>query len=159
MAFSTAAPLRPLRPPNPSLSASLLPLFLATSLPHTVWLLVAATLAHTIPGTNAYSWNFASRPRQCGNFTINLTGNDGTPPFRALVIPFGASPLPNNIEARRITEQVFVTGSERTGSFQLKYPANSQFVAVVSTTYGPWLLLFGSLLVVVVVDFFGFCFL
>jgi len=104
-------------------------------LPHGIWLVLAAaiTTLGAIPGVDAYSWNFHSPPQQCGNLTIDITGSDGTPPFHMLIIPFGATPLPNNIEARKITEQVFPA---RSGSFQLNYPANSQFVAVVSDAKG-----------------------
>ncbi|KXN83142.1 hypothetical protein AN958_01813 [Leucoagaricus sp. SymC.cos] len=122
MSSSSVGSLHPLRPPN-----------LAASLPHAIWLAVTATLAaHVIPGASAYSWNFRSNPQQCQNATVELTGNGGQSPYRMLIIPFGASPLPNNVEARRISEQTFATGNERSGSVQINYPANSQFVAVVS---------------------------
>lgn len=132
MAFTTssAASLHPPHPPNSSLSSR--SLLHVVSLPHAIWLVIAATLAGTLEGANAYSWNFRSNPQQCQNATIVLSGNGGTPPFSVLMIPFGASPLPNNIEARRITEQVFVRGNQRSGDVQVNYPANSQFVAVVS---------------------------
>ncbi|KAJ3575866.1 hypothetical protein NP233_g809 [Leucocoprinus birnbaumii] len=125
MASRFADSLRPLRPPNAPFST--------ISLPHALWLVIAATFAaRAIPGANAYSWNLRSNPQQCQNMTIDLTGTGGQPPFRILIIPFGASPLPNNIEARKIQETVFATGNQRNGSVMLNYPANSQFVAVVS---------------------------
>lgn len=123
MASASAASLRPLRHPNSYA-------FATTSLPHAIWLVIAATL--TIPGANAYSWNFRSKPQQCQDMDIELTGDGGQPPFRILVVPYGASPLPNNTEARTISEQVFARGSDTSGSVQMKFPANSQFVAVVS---------------------------
>lgn len=127
MAFTSPAGLRPLRPPNSSALA-------AASLPHAIWLVIAATLAaHSVPGANAYSWNFLSNPQQCENTTIQLSGDGGQPPYRILILPFGATPLPNSIEARTIQEEVFISGSERSGSIKLNYPANSQFVAVVSS--------------------------
>lgn len=52
-----------------------------------------------------------------------------------LIIPFGPSPLPNNVEARTILDMPF-EGNSNTISFQLKYPANSQLVAVVSDSTG-----------------------
>ncbi|KAH9855319.1 hypothetical protein C2E23DRAFT_857987 [Lenzites betulinus] len=76
----------------------------------------------------AYSFNFKSAPRQCENLELEITGA-GSPPYSALIIPFGASPLPNQIEARRITPVAF-NGSDTSASFQLKFPENSQFVAV-----------------------------
>ncbi len=123
MAPSTAASLRILRLPSSSLHT--LSLY-----PYGVLLvLTAAITLGTIPGVDAYSWNFRSPAQQCSNLTIDITGDDGTPPFRLLVVPFGPTPLANGTEARKIAEQVF---TDKSGSFQLKYPANSQFVAVVS---------------------------
>ncbi|TFY79395.1 hypothetical protein EWM64_g4616 [Hericium alpestre] len=48
-----------------------------------------------------------------------------------MLIPSGPSPLPNNIEARSIETIPFPDGST-TLNFKLNYPANSQFVAVIS---------------------------
>ncbi|KAI0819402.1 hypothetical protein BC628DRAFT_1342240 [Trametes gibbosa] len=76
----------------------------------------------------AYSFNFKSTPRQCQSLDIEVTGG-GSPPYSALIIPFGPSPLANSIEARRITQVAF-NGTNTTASFQLKFPENSQFVAV-----------------------------
>lgn len=83
----------------------------------------------------AYSWNFKANPQQCSNLTISISGSDGKPPYRVLIIPFGPSPLPNNVEARTILDMPF-EGNSNTISFQLKYPANSQLVAVVSDSTG-----------------------
>lgn len=80
----------------------------------------------------AYSWSFRSAPQQCSNLTIDITGS-GTPPYRLLVIPSGSSPFSNNTEVRRIVDQQF---SETQFSFQLKFPANSQLVAIVSDSSG-----------------------
>ncbi|KZT23656.1 hypothetical protein NEOLEDRAFT_1069029 [Neolentinus lepideus HHB14362 ss-1] len=80
----------------------------------------------------AYSFDITSTPRQCQTFGVSISGS-GSPPYSLLVIPYGASPLPNNIEARRIVQQNF-TGSST--SFQLKYPTNSHFVAVMSDSSG-----------------------
>ncbi|KAI8969409.1 hypothetical protein BD414DRAFT_279700 [Trametes punicea] len=82
----------------------------------------------------AYSFNFTSTPRQCQNLSIEIDGT-GSPPYSALIIPFGPSPLPNSIEARRITNVPF-SGNSTSVSFQLKFPENSQFVAVVSDSTG-----------------------
>ena len=125
MASPSAEILQQLRPPNF--------FFVATSLPHTVWMAIAATLAAAVPGANAYTWNLRNNPQQCQNMTIDLIGSGGQPPFRILIIPFGASPLPNNTEARRIQEVIFATGDARSGNVMLNYPENSQFVAVVSS--------------------------
>ncbi|PCH35288.1 hypothetical protein WOLCODRAFT_27769 [Wolfiporia cocos MD-104 SS10] len=81
---------------------------------------------------SAYTFNFTSTPQQCQNLSLDIVGA-GKPPYSVLVIPFGASPLPGNKEVRRIF-QVNFTGTST--SFQLKYPTDSQFVAVVSDSTG-----------------------
>lgn len=79
---------------------------------------------------SAYSWQFTSTPKQCQNLTLSLTGS-GQAPYSILVIPFGPSPLPNNTEVRRIFSTQF-NGTSAT--IPLHYPADSQFVAVVSVS-------------------------
>lgn len=92
--------------------------------------LLASTGAWLVTRTTAFSFNFQSEPTQCANLSIAITGDDGVPPYSVLIIPFGTTPLANNIEARRILYHSF--GSSATSaSFQLNYPADSQFVAVV----------------------------
>lgn len=81
---------------------------------------------------SAYSFNFTSTPQQCSNLSLALVGS-GQAPYNVLIIPFGSSPLENNTEVRKIFE---VTFSGSSTSFQLPYPANSQFVAVVSDATG-----------------------
>ncbi|KAJ3555239.1 hypothetical protein NM688_g2686 [Phlebia brevispora] len=83
---------------------------------------------------SAFSFNFTSTPRQCQTLNISISGS-GQPPYSVLIIPFGASPLPNNTEVRKIFQQNF-TGNATSQSFQLNYPANSQFVAVVGDQNG-----------------------
>ncbi|KAJ7754444.1 hypothetical protein B0H16DRAFT_1458948 [Mycena metata] len=79
----------------------------------------------------AYTWSFGAQPTQCGNVSISVSG--GSPPYEVLVVPYGSSPLPNNIEARKIQA---VQSSSANISFKLNFPANSQFVAVVSDSTG-----------------------
>ncbi|KAJ6595774.1 hypothetical protein DFH09DRAFT_1024628 [Mycena vulgaris] len=96
--------------------------------------LYAAVLALSAPLlSSAYTWSFTSQPTQCGNVAISVSG--GSPPYQVLIVPFGGSPLPNNIEARKIQDQPF-SGTSSNVSFKLNYPANSQFVAVVSDSTG-----------------------
>ncbi|KAF7318976.1 hypothetical protein HMN09_00233600 [Mycena chlorophos] len=98
-------------------------------------LAVAATLAAVaFPSFAAasYSWSFAKQPSQCGNVTINISG--GSPPYSVLIVPYGISPLPNNIEARKI--QSIENQSSSSITFKLNFPANSQLVAVVSDSTG-----------------------
>ncbi|KAI1788637.1 hypothetical protein LXA43DRAFT_629738 [Ganoderma leucocontextum] len=82
----------------------------------------------------AYSFNIVSTPRQCENLTVQITGEGGQAPYSLLIIPFGPSPLPNAVEARRITNVPFNTSTSV--DFQLRFPENSQFVAVVSDSTG-----------------------
>ncbi|KAG6336390.1 hypothetical protein ID866_2710 [Astraeus odoratus] len=83
---------------------------------------------------SAFSFTFTSQPQQCANLSFTITGS-GTPPYSVLIIPYGPSPLANNVEARTIVYQEFPDNSTSV-SFQLKYPTNSQFVAVVSDSTG-----------------------
>lgn len=91
----------------------------------------------------AYTWAFQSAPQQCSNLTIQISGSDGNPPYRALIIPFGPTPFANGTEVRKILDVPFNSNSNSV-SFQLDYPANSQLVAVVckillsSSTFKPF---------------------
>jgi hypothetical protein len=79
---------------------------------------------------NAYTWKFTSPPRQCENVTLSIEGSGGQPPYSLLVIPYGSTPLPNKTEVRKILNIPF-SGTSTTLSFNLNYPENSSFVAVV----------------------------
>lgn len=94
--------------------------------------LLAVILAPSL--VSAFSFNFQSSVQQCQNLSLSITGSGGQPPYRVLILPFGPSPLTNNVEARSIVDQSF-GGSATSVSFQLKYPFDSQFVAVVSRTF------------------------
>jgi hypothetical protein len=83
-----------------------------------------------LPPSHAFSWSFVHAPQQCGNLSIVVNGTDGIPPYRVLIIPFGPTPLANAVEARRIMDVAF-PGTANKVEFMLKYPENSQFVAVV----------------------------
>lgn len=79
---------------------------------------------------SGYSFTFTSQPTQCANLSLQISGS-GEPPYSVLIIPYGPTPLPNSVEVRTIVSQQF-PGDGASISFQLKYPATSQFVAVVS---------------------------
>ena len=79
---------------------------------------------------NAYTWQFSSPPLQCNNVTLSILDSGGQPPYSLLIVPTGPSPLPNNIEVRSIQNIPF-PGTSATLSFNLNYPENSSFVAVV----------------------------
>ena len=79
---------------------------------------------------NAYTWQFTSQPRQCQNVSITVEGS-GQPPYSLLLIPYGPTPLANNVEVRKIRNIPF-SGNSNNLSFMLNYPESSSFVAVVS---------------------------
>ena len=78
---------------------------------------------------NAYTWQFTSPPLQCKNVTVSVQGSGGQPPYSLLIIPTGASPLPNT-DVRSVQNIPF-PGTNTTLSFNLNYPQTSTFVAVV----------------------------
>jgi len=77
----------------------------------------------------AYTFRFTSVPTQCQEVSLTIDGQ-GTPPYQVLIIPVGPSTAPNNVEVRRVIDQTFPNNGT-TVSFPLRFPANSQFVAVV----------------------------
>jgi hypothetical protein len=95
----------------------------------TLSLLLACALSLTTALAAAgYSWDFAAVPAQCGALVLNITGDGGAPPFRALVIPYGSSPFAQ-VEVRQLFEVTFNDG--KLLSVPLNYPAGSQFVVTV----------------------------
>ncbi|KAG2128713.1 hypothetical protein DEU56DRAFT_957191, partial [Suillus clintonianus] len=89
---------------------------------------------YIFPLVSSYTWSFTTTPQQCATLSLQISGS-GSPPYSVLIIPYGPTPLPNNVEARTIVYQQF-SGDSTTTSFQLKYPTTSQFVAVVSDSTG-----------------------
>jgi len=81
-----------------------------------------------------FSFTINNTPEQCQNLSISITGS-GQSPYRASFIPFGPSPLSNNVEVRKILDLPF-NGNSTSLSFQLPYPENSLFVVVVSDSSG-----------------------
>ena len=77
----------------------------------------------------AYSFKFTSIPTQCQELSLAIDGQ-GSPPYQILIIPVGPSTAPDNVEVRRVIDQTFPNNGT-TVSFPLRFPANSQFVAVV----------------------------
>ncbi|KAG9313506.1 hypothetical protein JVU11DRAFT_5832 [Chiua virens] len=94
----------------------------------TISLILSASLV------SAYSFTFTTQPQQCANLSLEISGS-GQPPYSVLLIPYGPTPLPNNVEVRTIVSEQF-PGDSTSLSFQLNYPTNSQFVAVVSDNSG-----------------------
>jgi hypothetical protein len=79
---------------------------------------------------SGFSFSINNTPQQCQNLSISITGS-GQPPYNAVILPFGPTPLSNNTEVRKILHLPF-SGDSTSLSFQLTYPENSQFVVVVS---------------------------
>jgi len=97
--------------------------------------MAAMTVLLSLPSLSAaYTWTFQNTPQQCKDLTLSVSGSDGKPPYRALILPAGPSPLANNVEARNIMDVPF-DGNNTSVAFKLNYPANSQFVAVVSLSF------------------------
>ena len=78
---------------------------------------------------NAYTFKFTSVPTQCQDLSLVIDGQ-GSPPYEVLIIPVGPSTAQNNVEVRKVIDQTFPNDGT-TISFPLRFPANSQFVAVV----------------------------
>jgi hypothetical protein len=89
----------------------------------------AVSLAFLLPSfANALSWQFKDTPTQCQNLEVTASG--GQPPYTLLLVPVGASLLPNNAEVRSVQQIQFNDSSSL--SFPLRYPQGESFVAVVS---------------------------
>jgi hypothetical protein len=86
----------------------------------------------------AYSWKFEGFPSECGTVKATIVGDGGSPPYRMGIVPFGGSPLSGGREIRKILDLTF--NDSTSISFTLPYPANSQFVAVVSRLILPVLI-------------------
>ena len=80
---------------------------------------------------SAFSFTFSNNPTQCSSLTVNVNG--GTAPYRLNLIPAG--PLPRGgPEIRTIVDVAF---SDKTFNLDaLKFPADSQFIAMVSDAKG-----------------------
>ncbi|KAF8967447.1 hypothetical protein BDZ97DRAFT_1916732 [Flammula alnicola] len=95
------------------------PLPLPLPLLRLLTLTASLSLFTLLPSANAYTWAFQNTPQQCGNLTVSISnsgGGPGSPPYRILIIPFGPSPLANNIEARKIMDIPFMGMTSRCSS-------------------------------------------
>ncbi|KAF8262165.1 hypothetical protein EI94DRAFT_1744263 [Lactarius quietus] len=84
--------------------------------------------------TTAFTWQLTSQPSQCQNLSVAVNGS-GQPPYSFLLIPNDKSPLPNGIEVRTVQNIPF-PGNSTSLTFNLNYPENSSFVAVVTDSSG-----------------------
>jgi len=97
-------------------------------------LLLAAFLTVLPAFVQGYSFQLLDQPTQCGNATFQITGS-GSPPYSLLLVPYGPPSTSTGVEVRHLQNLQFDSGAT-TLSIQFKYPANSQFVAVVSDSTG-----------------------
>ena len=95
-------------------------------------LIVAAGSLSVLPAAQAYYWTFSpDTPQQCATaniVTLNHTASTVLP-LRLLLIPYG--PLPLSDSSKRIYEIPFGPDWYKI-DFQLKYPAGTQFIDLVS---------------------------
>ncbi|KAF8269215.1 hypothetical protein EI94DRAFT_1829083 [Lactarius quietus] len=98
------------------------------------WLIIPFVFFFSPSYTTAYTWQFTSDPAQCQNLSVAVNGS-GQPPYSFVIIPNGNSPLPNGIEVRSVQTYPF-PGNSTSLTFNLNYPENSSFVAVVTDSSG-----------------------
>ena len=92
--------------------------------------LLALSLAIYLPVASGFSFTINNTPQQCSYLNISITGF-GEPPYTAYILPYGPSPLLDNIEPREVLTENFKENATSL-NFQLTYPEYSQFVIVVS---------------------------
>ena len=93
-----------------------------------VYVLALSLFLH-LRTSSGFSFTINNTPQQCSDLNISVVGS-GLPPYSAVVVPYGSTPLPNNIEVRNVVDVPF-SGDSTSTSFKLPYPENSQFVVVV----------------------------
>jgi hypothetical protein len=91
---------------------------------------LALSLAIYLRVASGFSFTINNTPQQCSYLNISITGS-GQPPYTAYILPYGPTPLPDNIEPREVLTEHF-NENPTSLSFQLTYPEYSQFVIVVS---------------------------
>ena len=94
-----------------------------------LWLTIPFFFFSFFRHASSYSWSFTSQPLQCQNVSIAVQGS-GQPPYSLFLLPTGPAPIQKFPEFRQYQTIPF-TGSSTTLTFNLNYPENSSFVAVV----------------------------
>ena len=80
---------------------------------------------------SAFNFTFSSDPTQCSPLTVTVNG--GTPPYRLNLVPSGPMPGGGD-DIRKIVDEQF---SDKTFTLDaLKFPASSEFFAMVSDATG-----------------------
>ena len=94
-------------------------------------MIILFQLIWSLAVVSAFSFTFSSDPTQCSSLTVNVKG--GTAPYRLNLIPSG--PLPRGgPEVRTIVDEAFSDTTFKLDA--LKFPADSQFIAMVSDATG-----------------------
>jgi len=96
--------------------------------------LLVLSLALHLRTSSGFSFTINNTPQQRSNLNISIIGS-GLPPYSAVIVPYGPTTLPNNVDVRTILDIPF-GGISTSTSFKLTYPENSQFVVVVSDSTG-----------------------
>jgi hypothetical protein len=73
-----------------------------------------------------YSFDITAAPTQCGPLSLEITGDDGSPPYTALVAPYIS--LGSTTRPRTVVSHQFSDASTR---LLLPFPASSSFVIMV----------------------------
>ncbi|KAH8823286.1 hypothetical protein DL96DRAFT_1469348 [Flagelloscypha sp. PMI_526] len=86
-----------------------------------------------------YTWKFENNPTQCQSLRVRIQGDwTSNPPYRLLLVPFGTWPAKYN--GQQPAPQLFTFSAAENNSwtldFQLRYPVDSQLVAVVGDVNG-----------------------
>lgn len=97
------------------------------------YILLASSLSLLPAFVKAYSFQLSNQPTQCGNTTVQIVGS-GSPPYSLLLIPYGPPTTTSGVEVRKIQSLQFDSDTT-TLNLKFLYPANSQFVAVVSNPF------------------------
>ena len=94
----------------------------------------ALSIALHLWTSSGFLFTIDNTPQQCTNLKISIIGS-GQPPYSAVIVPYGSTPLPNQTNIWNVIIIPFINCSTSM-SFQLTYPRNSQFVIMASNLMG-----------------------
>lgn len=84
-----------------------------------------------LPLIAGYSFELTAAPTQCGSLALRIINGTGSPPYTALVVPFG--PSSTSPEQRKVFQQQFTSTDV---NIPLPYPGSSGFVVTLSDSAG-----------------------